>query len=587
MEEQDVVIKRHRNRVRKAVSGERSIHPALAQGIDVDTTDRSYPTNKLVFAMALIISLAVVMWAFLAPDQVNTVGVNLQSWVVSHLGWLFTLAILGATIFMLVIGYGPTGSIRLGADDTRPEFSTFSWVSMLFAAGLGIGLIFYGPMEPLIHFQTLPPAFTGTDAEAGTVSAVDPAVAQSILHQASFPWVVYSFVGGAIAYSAFRRGRLPLISSIFEPVFPHAPNHPVGKIIDVFAVLVTLFGTATSLGIGALQVQTGTSILTGKDLSGDGTVVAIISILTVIFTFSAVSGVKTGIRILSNANMALVAFMALFVLVLGPTVFILDLIPTSLVTFLGAIPDFFAVSPSQGDVEKEFVTAWTMLYWAWWISWSPFVGMFVAKISKGRTLREYVTVTIFAPAAISALWYIVFGGTAIWQTLEGMDLPIVGAGENVMFDLFDNLPLSTLMHVVTLAAIIIFFTTAGDSTTNVLGSMSQSGRSNPSTPITVIWGLALGLIALALLLAGGQNALSGLQSIMVSASVPFVVIMFGMAISWAKDLANDPVIIRRAYSREAIRKGVMRGIDKHGDDFVFGVSEVPADEGAGADVTLR
>lgn len=590
LEDNEIVLRRKNRvnrpqveRLRKAMTGERSIHPALVPGISVEETNRTFKTNKVVFAVALVASLAVVIWGFAAPESLNSVGVNLQSWVVANLSWLFTLVMLGVFVFMLTIGFGPTGHIRLGADDSEPEFSTLSWISMLFAAGLGIGLIFYGPMEPLMHFRDVPPGMDGDFIEAGTREAVEPAVAQGILHQGLFPWVAYSFVGGAIAYSAYRRGRLPLISAIFEPVFPDSPNHPVGKIIDIFAVLVTLFGTATSLGIGALQIQSGTSIITGRDLSGDGIVVAIIAILTALFTISAVSGVKTGIRILSNANMGLVLAMAGFVLIMGPTIFLLDLVPTSILTFFKSIPDMFAVSPSQGAVEQEFLTAWTVLFWAWWISWSPFVGMFFAKISRGRTLRQYVTVTIFAPSTITSLWFILFGGTAIWMDLQDQAIEIIGSGENVMFELFGNLPLSGVMQVITLIAIVIFFTTAGDSTTNVLGSMSQSGRPVPSLPVTIIWGIALGLVAMALLLAGGQNALSGLQSIMVSASVIFVVIMIGMAIAWIKDLRNDPLIIRRKYGLAAIRKGVMRGIDEHGDDFVFEATPVAAEKGAGAD----
>ncbi|WP_018297408.1 BCCT family transporter [Corynebacterium lubricantis] len=589
-EDETIVLRRHNRiyprpqleRMRKAVTGERSIHPALVPGISVEETDRSHPTNRVVFLVALTVSLAVVAWAFISPDSINAFGVAAQSWVVQNLGWAFTLTVLGATIFMLVVGYGPTGNIRLGSDDSGPEFSTLTWISMLFAAGLGIGLIFYGPMEPLTHFNNLPPAFDGEDIASGTRAAAEPGIATGILHQGSFPWVLYSFVGGAIAYSAYRRGRLPLISGVFEPVFPDAPNHPVGKIIDIFAVLVTLFGTATSLGIGALQIQTGTSIVTGNDLSGNGIVVAIIAILTVLFTFSAVTGVKKGVRILSNVNMALVVAMAGFVFILGPTVFLLDLIPSTLMTFVSHVPEFFAVAPSQGAVEAEFVTAWTMLFWAWWISWSPFVGMFFAKISKGRTLRQYVTVTVFAPASITALWFIIFGGTSIWQVLNGLELEIKESGENVMFDLFGNLPLGPFMQVVTLIAIAIFFVTAGDSTTNVLGSMSQNGRPVPSRSVTIIWGAALGLIAMALLLAGGQNALSGLQSIMVASSIFFVVIIWGMGWSWAHDLRNDPLIIRRKYGLEAIRQGVKRGIDEHGDDFVFGTDRVASEEGAGA-----
>lgn len=566
--------------LRMAASGDRSIHPALIPGISVEETEQDFPTSRLVFLAALVFIVAVVVWALIDPDSLNSTGVGMQSWVVAHFGWLFTSLVVAANLFMLIVGYGPTGRIRLGADDSTPEFSTASWISMLFAAGLGIGLVFYGPFEPLTHFLTPPPA--AGDVTPESVDAVLPAMAHSILHQSSLSWGVYALVGGALAYGSYRRGRLPLISAVFEPVFPDGSHRFLGKTIDVFAVLVTLFGTATSLGIGALQIRTGTSLLTGRELTGDGFVVVIMSVLSVLFILSAVSGVKRGIRLLSNTNMVLVLALAGFVLFTGPTLFILDLLPATVYQFFQHLPDMLSVSSSQGEMEQQFVTAWTTLFWAWWLSWSPFVGMFIAKISKGRTLREYVTVVVFAPVTISVIWFVVFGGTAIKQRLDGIDLQIEGAGENVMFDVVSNLPLAGVTSVVVLIAIIIFFTTAADSATNVMASMSQNGRPVASTPVTIIWGLALGAVSISLLLAGGQNALSGLQSIMVTCSLPFAVILIGMMISWAKDLHDDPLMIRRRYTREAIRRGVEQAIDEHGDDFVFGASHVDSEKGAGA-----
>ncbi|MEW1978799.1 BCCT family transporter [Kocuria palustris] len=565
--------------MRLAASGHRTIHPALIPGLDVEDARDHFPTDKVVFAAAAVLVIGVLGWAIIAPDNLGAIGPQLQTWVVTHFGWLLGSLVALVVLFMLVIGFGPTGKIKLGADDSEPEFSTGSWISMLFAAGLGIGLVFYGPLEPLSHFMTPPPAF---DVEAGSMDAVPAAMAQTSLHYTIIPWGVYSFIGGALAYAAYRRGRLPLISALFEPIFPNATNRIPGKIIDVFALMVTLFGTATSLGIGALQIRTGTSIITGQPLEGDGILIAIISILTVVFIISAVSGVKRGIRLLSNTNMVLVVCLTIFVAVTGPLLFLLDLIPT---TFYATIQNAFAmlsVAPSQGEVESEFSASWTMMYWAWWTSWSPFVGMFIAKISKGRTLREFVTVVMFAPSAISVLWFVVFGGTTMWMELNGHPIGVEGSGENVMFDMLGNLPLTGLTSFLVLVAILIFFTTAADSATNVMGSMSQSGRSNPSTPVTIMWGLALGLVSMFLLLAGGQFALSGLQSVMVTCALPFGLIILGIMVSWANDLRNDPYMIRRRYAREAIYKGVHRGIDEHGDDFVFGATHVD-DDGAGAD----
>ena len=572
-------VERVKKALRDAVSEPAfGIHPGLVPGISVEETGVSFPTRRSVFIFAMAISLAVLGWAIIAPGNLNVVGTTMQGWVVVHFGWLFNVTVIASVVFMLVAGFGPTGKIRLGTDDSSPEYSTTSWISMLFAAGLGIGLIFYGPMEPLSHFLVPPPS---TDAEARSPNALLPAMTDAFLHQATFSWCIYALVGGALAYASHRRGRLPLISSLFEPVFPNGNNRVLGKIIDIFAVLVTLFGTATSLGIGALQIRTGVSIITGQEL-GNGFVVVAITVLTIVFTISAVAGIKKGIRLLSNVNMTLVILLALFALVAGPTFFLLDLLPASLIAFVGNLPDMLTVFAGQGAEQEEYLTAWTTLYWAWWISWSPFVGMFIAKISKGRTLRQFVTVVVFVPSAISIAWFTVFGGNAMWMNLNGMDIGVEGSGENVMFDLLGNLPFSSVTSVICLIAILVFFVTAADSAANVMGSMSQSGRPVPSKPATIIWSAALGLIAMFLLLAGGRNALSGLQSIMVTCALPFTIILIGVMVSWARDLHNDPLMIRRRYALGAIRGGVRRGIGEHGDDFVFGAAPVPESEGAGA-----
>jgi len=571
-----------RSAIAKAASGERSIHPALIPGVSVEDTRADFKTNKAVFAVALAATIGIIIWSIIAPDNLASTGSQLQSWVVQHFGWLFTIIMIAATIFLLSIAIAPTGKIKLGAEDSTPDFSRISWIAMLFAAGLGIGLVFYGPMEPLSHFLTPPPYLS--DVEPASKEAVLPAFSQAILHQATLPWMVYALVGGALAYAAYRRGRLPLISSLFEPLVTDSNNRVLGKIVDIFAVLVTLFGTATSLGIGALQIRTGTSILTGKPLEGDGIMVVIISILTVIFILSAMSGIKRGIRILSNVNMSLVIGLGVFVLIAGPTMYILDMVPAAVLQFFKNFENMMSVAPSQGETEKEFVTAWTMLYWAWWISWSPFVGMFIAKISRGRTIREFVLVIMLVPTTLSLLWYVIFGATTIKTHLDGDGIEINGSGENVMFDVLRTLPFAGITTAVVLVAVIVFFNTAADSATNVMGSMSQSGRPIPSTPISVIWGAALGGISLALLLIAGEEALSGLQSIMVSCSLPFALILIGIMVAWGKDLACDPAILRNTYAEAAIARGVQFGLQEHNGDFVFSSSPVPENLGAGAEI---
>ena len=554
-------------------------HPGLIPGIGVEQTGISFPTNKVVLAGAVVVTLGVISWAFIAPDNLAATGATSLAWVTTNFGWLFGALAVGIAIFMLAVGYGRTGGIRLGADDEEPEFSTGSWISMLFAAGLGIGLLFYGPLEPLTYFKQPAPEQV---VAGGSPEAVLPAMAQTLLHWGPIAWAFYALVGGAIAYSAYRRGRAPLISALFEPVFPGATHRVLGRVIDFFAIIVTLFGTAVSLGIGALQIQSGFMLVSGLGETGNLFLVGAISVLTACFIASAVSGVKRGIRLLSNTNMILTGVLGLFVLIAGPTIFILNYLPTSLIEFFAQLGPMLTLNANDGPEAVEFLGAWTTYYWAWWVSWTPFVGMFIAKISRGRTLREFVTTVVLVPSAIVIAWFVVYGSTAIWMTMQGEDLQSGGTSEEVLFQLLQRLPLGMVTSIIAMVAVVIFFVTAADSASIVMASMSQGGRPEPSTWITILWGVLLGTIAIALLLAGGQSALSGLQSLMVVSALPFAFIVIGVMFSWAQDLRTDPYIIRRKYARAAIAQGVRRGIDEFGDDFVFGASEVPADEGAGA-----
>lgn len=554
-------------------------HPGLIPGIGVERTSATFPTNWVVLAGAIAATLAIIIWGFAAPENLAMVGSSSLSWVTENFGWLFSGLTIAIGLFMLVVGYSRTGGIRLGADDEEPEFSRFAWISMLFAAGLGIGLLFYGPMEPLTYFNSPSPSQT---VDGGSNEAVLPALAQSVLHWGPMAWVFYALVGGAIAYNSYRRGRAPLISALFEPVFPGATHRVLGRFIDFFAIIVTLFGTAVSLGIGAMQIQSGFTLVTGLDAQGNGFLIGTIAILTALFIASAVSGIKRGIRALSNTNMILTGLLAVFVLITGPTVFILNLMPTTVVEFVSQLGAMLTLNTNDGPEAAEFLGSWTTYYWAWWVSWTPFVGMFIAKISRGRTLREFVTVIVVVPSAIVVSWFVIFGATSINMTMQGIDLQSGGTSEEVLFQLLDNLPLGLATSIIAMIAVVIFFVTAADSASVVMASMSQRGRPVPSRWVTITWGLLLGLIAISLLLAGGEDALSGLQALMVVSALPFAFIVIGIMVSWTKDLQTDPFIIRQRYAREAIAQGVRRGIDEYGDDFVFGADEVPSEQGAGA-----
>ncbi|MFV0319628.1 MAG: BCCT family transporter [Microbacterium sp.] len=547
----------------------------------MEDTPRVFSTNWAVFGIAGALVLAVVIWGFLAPEHISATGAASLGWVTENFGWLFSLLAAVTIVFMFVLGYGRTGGIRLGADDETPEFSTRSWIAMLFSAGMGIGLIFWGPAEPLNYFLDVPPGFS---SEAGSRDAMLDALAQSILHWGPMAWAFYALVGGAIAYAAYRRGRAPLISAIFKPIFGERTEGWIGAVIDVFAIIVTLFGTGVTLGTGALQIASGAEVVTGLGSLGNAGLIAIITILTAACVVSAVSGIKRGIRVLSNINMVIAGFIGVFVFIAGPTLFLLNMIPASVSAFFGELWIMMSRNPGQGEDAAAFMASWTNYYWAWWISWTPFVGMFIAKISRGRTLREFVTVVIVVSSAVCVAWFGILGGTAMFLEAQTGAIAEAGTPESVLFAVFDELPFGVVLTVLAMISIVLFFVTSADSAAIVMGSMSQRGKPEPSSWVTILWGVLLGAAALALLLAGGQTALSGLQAIMVVSALPFAVIVVGIMIAWAKELRTDPYLLRNRYARAAIAQGVRRGIAEHGDDFVFGATEVAHNEGAGAGI---
>ncbi len=500
-------------------------------------------------------------------------------WVSSRWGWLFSVLTIIVVVFMLVVALGPRGRIPLGADDEEPEFSGVSWVAMLFAAGMGIGLLFYGPYEPLVYFLDVP---TGFHVDAESREAMLSAMAQTMFHWGPMAWAYYALVGGAIAYVAYRRARSPLISSIFDPIFHDKLKGPVGSVIDTLAIVVTLFGTAVSLGIGALQIARGIEIVGGIGPVGNGVIIAIIAVLTCAFIISAVSGVKRGIRILSNTNMIMVAILAVFVFVGGPTLFLLNFIPSAGAAFVADLGVMIQRSAAEGDATAAFMKTWTTYYWAWWVSWTPFVGMFIAKISRGRTIRQFTVVVMLVPSLVCLLWFGIFGGTSMLMTESGADITGSGDPQDVLFNVLGNLPFSIVTSIVAMIAVVIFFVTSADSASIVMGQMSQRGNPEPTRWVTITWGLALAGIATTLLLAGGRDALNALQALMIVSSLPFAFIVIGIMIAWWRDLSTDPLILRRKYAQVAIAEGVRRGIEEHGDDFVFEASATAPDEGAGA-----
>jgi choline/carnitine/betaine transport len=544
----------------------RSVHPALVPGVAVEETGRTYRTDPLVFGVAASFTIAFIAWGVFAGDNLAGTTQTVLDWVVEYFGFFFTTIATVILVFMLFVGFTRYGRIPLGRDDEEPEYSMFSWISMLFAAGMGIGLVFWGAAEPLTFFESPPP---GT-VEANTLEAMHTAQAQVLYHWGPQAWAFYALVGGAIAYGAFRRGRTPLISSIFAPLLGEGrTTGPLGRTIDIFSIIVTLFGTAASLGLGALQIGHGVEIVSGIGELGNGVLIGAIAVLTACFIASAVSGVSKGIRALSNINAVMALLLAFFVFFVGPSLLILNVIPSVAVQFLGDLPTMIARSASQGDEAQAFLSGWTIFYWAWWISWSPFVGMFIAKISRGRTLRQFVSVVILVPSAISLVWFAIFGTTAIQQQMDGAGL-IVDPPEEVLFGVLDNLPFPLITSILLILLISIFFITGADSASLVMGTLSQQGRPDPSRWVAVVWGALVGAIAAVVLVTGEEGSgLQSLQNVTIIAALPFAVIMAFMMVAFMKDLRRDPMILRERYARAAVRHSVMAGLEEYGDDFAL------------------
>ena len=490
-----------------------------------------------VFWPAAIISIAFVLWGVLDTDSVATIAEDALTWVISTFGWVFVISTAAFLIVAAVLAFSRFGNVRLSKDDDRPEFRTVSWVAMMFSAGMGIGLMFFAVAEPISHL-TAPPAGT---ARAGSEAAAQQAMAISYFHWALHPWAIYAIVGLALAYFTFRRGMPNLISSAFYPLLGDRIYGPIGKSIDVLAIFATLFGSATSLGLGALQINSGLDFLWGVE-PANGIAVAIIAVLTAAFVLSAISGVHKGIQWLSNTNMALAILLVLFLLVVGPTVFQFETLVESIGGYLTTIIPASFRTGAFGD--EEWLSAWTIFYWAWWISWAPFVGTFIARISKGRTVREFVVGVLLIPSGVSFVWFAVFGGAAINLQLTGAaDLGgIVGTPEVALFSTLEEFPLAGISSFVVIVLVALFFISGADAASVVMGMLSSRGRINPARAVTVLWGVSTGAAAAVLLLAGG---LSALQQAAIIAAAPFTLVMIGLCISVFKALAQEaaPLIV--------------------------------------------
>ena len=348
---------------------------------------------------------------------------------------------------------------------------------MMFGAGIGVGIFFFGPSEPLSYYLSPPPH----TVDADTPEAVHQAMAQAHFHWGLSPWALYALVGGALAYSTYRRGRVSLLSSVFRTLFgENQTNGFAGRLVDIMAIIATLFGTAATLGLSAIQIGTGVEIVSGAGPLANSALIIIIAVLTLAFIISAVSGVSRGIRYLSNINISLTLGLILFVFLVGPTLFLLNLVPSGAASYASGLIEMMGKSLSWGQDTVDFQASWTAFYWAWWIAWTPFVGMFIARISRGRTLREFSVVTTLVPTAILILAFTIFGGTAITQHRNGADgMDGDDPSEQILFSMFDNLPLAQITTWIIMFVLAVFFVTSADSASVIMGTLSEKGNPEP------------------------------------------------------------------------------------------------------------
>ncbi|MFC9361227.1 BCCT family transporter [Rhodococcus sp. NPDC057014] len=491
--------------------------------------------DKVVFGAAAGVGVGIILWGLLAPENLALVSNAALGWLVADLGWLFITAATGFVLFSLFLALSRYGRIPLGKDGEKPEFRTVSWIAMMFSAGMGIGLMFYGVAEPLAHMVSPPP---GTDGSAGS------AMATTMYHWGLHPWAIYAVVGLSIAYGSYRRGRKQLISSAFVPLLGRRAEGAAGKVIDVLAIIATMFGTAASLGLGALQIGSGLEIIGWMGEVGTFALVALVGLLTFAFVASAVSGVARGIHWLSNINMVLAIVLAVFVFVLGPTVLILNLLPTTIADYSAQLATMSGrTAASAGDDTASWLSSWTIFYWAWWVSWTPFVGMFLARISRGRTIRQFVIGVIVIPTSVSLVWFAVFGGSAIGVQRDGTDVASQSSTEGQLFGMLDHLPLAGVSTVLVMVLVALFFVSGADAASLVMGTLSERGTRHPSKRIVVFWGTLTGGTAALILWTGGSDALQGLQTMTIIAAAPFLLVMIGLCVSLYRDVSRDPLIV--------------------------------------------
>ena len=490
--------------------------------------------NKPVFFISAGLIIAVCLYGALFSEHASLVFSDLQSWLLTNLGWLYMGSVAGFFMLVIYLAFSRFAHLRLGADDSEPEYSYGSWFAMLFSAGMGIGLMFFGVSEPMTHFLE-PPV-----GEGGTIDAARNAMQVTFFHWGLHAWAIYIIIGLALAYFSFRHDLPLTLRSALYPVIGDKIYGKWGNAVDIFAILGTMFGVATSLGIGVMQVNAGLNYLFGLPVS-IMVQVALIATITCAATVSVVAGLDAGIRRLSELNLVLALLLMVFVLIAGPTVMLLSSLIQNIGMYLSGLVDMtfriYAYEPN------EWIGNWTLFYWAWWISWSPFVGMFIARISRGRTIREFILGVLLVPSGFTFLWLTIFGNSGLWLEMHEAGAGLATAVQTNMptaiFVLLDQLPLTSITSALATMLIVTFFVTSSDSGSLVIDIISSGGAENPPVWQRIFWAVSEGAVAATLLVAGG---LAALQTAAISSALPLIIVMFLVCYGLMKALHAEPSV---------------------------------------------
>ncbi|WP_431839537.1 BCCT family transporter [Gordonia hongkongensis] len=508
--------------------------------------------HKPVFLTASAVIFGLIIFAVIYAQTAADAFDKLNTWITDGVGWWYVLIATGFVLFAVYCAISRIGTIKLGEDDEDPEFGVLSWFAMLFAAGMGIGLVFYGVAEPLSHYVN-PPEAGGIPG--GTDAAANQAMELTLYHWGLHAWAIYVVVGLGLAYMTFRKGRPLSVRWLLEPLLGRERVEGwLGHAVDIVAIVGTLFGVATSLGFGIQQISAGLDYLGWVDVN-NWIIVALIIGITGLAIFSVVTGVTKGLRWLSNLNMAVAAALTVFVLLLGSTLFLIQSWVQNIGNYIQAFPDLMLRTAPFTDDGWE--GAWTIFYWGWWISWAPFVGMFIARISRGRTIRQFIGGVLIMPTLVSTIWFTVFGDSGILRQMEFGDMLVDGEVDTntSLFQLLDTLPMSAISSVIAIVIVVLFFVTSSDSGSLVIDMLATGGNIDTPKLTRVYWASLQGVAAAVLLLIGGTSSLTALQTMSIATAVPFSIVMvlacFSLLRAFHYDVAVRPRYVQLSTTEQA------------------------------------